>query len=287
MPITPNLPHSLILSLIHGGIRRGRGLSRLTWALAGPLVVCWLSACSVTNKALVNHHNVMPAVGDSGVEQITLEQALGRIERIEKALTLFVCGPQLKVLINEARAMCSNERENGNESGQEPAQPMCNDKKLKVPLAVAERELLEAAPNQRPGRASLGRVRELELSEQNIGGKLMALRHEVVYLNGEGTVATARLERLRAFAEEKRLPFTRFLIITDGDDASNRAVVAKQLLEKVLAEGGSRDHEMRSAPMFEPPWIIPMRVRLFGPDRRQAMEPKNPAVFIFRTDCPE
>ncbi|HNN94215.1 MAG TPA: hypothetical protein PKI03_18185 [Pseudomonadota bacterium] len=256
------------------------------------LSLCLLYACAIPSKVQVNPPALPPVVYvDSSNEPITLEQAIVRIERLENTLTLFVCGPQLKVLINEARAMCANEdesvKETGNNRGGERAEPMCNDKKLKVPLAVAERELLEAAPNPRAARGGAGRVRDIELSEQNIGGKLMALRHEVIYLNGDGTLASTRMQRLRAFAEEKRLPFTRFLIITDGEGAPNRAVAAKQLLEKVLAEQASTEPAMRSAPMFEPPWIIPMRVRLFGPDRRQPMEPRIPAVFIFRTDCPE
>jgi hypothetical protein len=255
------------------------------------LVACLLSACMAPTKMVVNTPSVTHAVSPESVnEPISLEQAIGRIERLENALTLFVCGPQLKVLINEARAMCTSDAEGspgGGTAGAGPAEPMCNDSKLKVPLAVAERELLEAAPNPRARRAGPGRGQDIELSEKNIGGKLMALRHEVIYLNSDGTLASTRMERVRAFAEEKRLPFTRFLIITDGDNATNRAVAAKQLLEKVLAEGGGNDPSMRSAPMFEPPWIIPMRVRLFGPDRRQPVEPKIPAVFIFRTDCPE
>lgn len=258
----------------------------------GPvMVVCLLSACMVPTKTAVNTPSVTHVVTSESVnEPITLEQAIGRIERLENALTLFVCGPQLKVLINEARAMCTSEAAGAPGSGTAgvvPAEPMCNDTKLKVPLAVAERELLEAVPNPRARRAGPGRGQDIELSEKNIGGKLMALRHEVIYLNPDGSLASTRMERVRAFAEEKRLPFTRFLIITDGDNATNRAVAAKQLLEKVLAEGGGNDPSMRSAPMFEPPWIIPMRVRLFGPDRRQPVEPKVPAVFIFRTDCPE
>lgn len=251
-----------------------------------------LSACPASHKAMINgsdHRTI--TTNDAGGEQISLEQAVGRIERLEKALTLFVCGPQLKVLINEARATCSNEAESaaGSPAGgdEQRAQPMCNSKKLKVPLAVAEHELLEAAPSPRVGRGSPGRVLNIELTEQNIGGKLMALRHEVIYLNADGTLASKRMERLRAFADEKRLPFTRFLIITDVEDGTNRAVAAKHLLEKVLTGPNGPEHEMRSAPLFEPPWIIPMRVRLFGPDRRQPLEPSNPAVFIFRTDCPE
>lgn len=256
------------------------------------LFVILLSACVEANQALVQPSSAnLAQPGDSATEPISLEQAIGRIERLEKALTLFVCGPQLKVLMNEARAMCTNGRDmgplSGNPGSSEPAEPMCNDKKLKVPLAVAERELVEATPSPRAGRGNVSRLRDMELSEQNMGGKLMALRHEVIYLNAEGTVASTRMERLRIFADEKRLPFTRFLIITDGEDAANRALVAKQLLEKVLAERNPSEHEMRSTPLFEPPWIIPMRVRLFGPDRRQPMEPKNPAVYIFRTDCPE
>lgn len=266
----------------------------LRWWLKGigPLMLAsLLSACVAPNRTLVNTPSVAQVVpSESANEPITLEQAIGRIERLENALTLFVCGPQLKVLINEARAMCTNDAEGApgnNTGGAKPAEPVCNDVDLKVPLAVAERELLEAAPNPRLRRVGPGRGQDIELSEKNIGGKLMALRHEVIYLNADGSLASTRMERVRAFAEEKRLPFTRFLIITDGENAINRAVVAKQLLEKVLADVGGHEPAMRSAPLFEPPWIIPMRVRLFGPDRRQPVEPKNPAVFIFRTDCPE
>ncbi len=251
-------------------------------ALLG-LSLSFLAACQPLSPppviAPTTQHTQSASRGST--EANGLPEAFSRIERLEKALTLFVCGPQLKTLLNEARAMCSAE-----ESASKQTVPMCDEVKLKVPLAVAASELLSPNPVARPGRGG-ARQKDRELNEQNMGGKLMALRHEVLYLDN-GKPSDYRKDRLRTFAEENRLSFTRFLIIADGEGAQGRAEAARQALEEQLRESGAVADHQKIDTLFEPPWIIPMRVKLYGPDSRQeGADPKGPAVFIFRTDCPE
>ena len=187
-----------------------------------------------------------------------------RVRVLEEIIPLLACGPEIRALIQDVRSLCETMTDGYTE-------PICDEKKLKIAIVKAEREL-----------------------DAKVGKKLLqVLRHEVLYLSANGEISSRRRERLSALAQERRLPGTKFLIIAGGDDGLQRARFARSLLikegipakESVHADDGSTKQVDR----YETAWKLSLSVtpnELRPLDRPSALEPKdmNRAVFIFRID---
>ncbi len=197
------------------------------------------------------------------VDAEVLESLNERIRVVEESLPLLACGPEVKALLQDVRALC--------EQPSADSLPICDEKKLKIAIVKAEREL-----------------------DQRVGKKLLAvLRHEILYLTENGELASKRAERVAVMAKERRMPSTKFLIVAGGDDGLVRARHARALLvkhgipekERVVESDGT----IKEVERFETAWKLPLNVQatdLRSFDKPSALEPKDlsRAVFVFRTD---
>jgi hypothetical protein len=205
-----------------------------------------------------------------------------RVHILEDSLPLLACGPELRALFRDIRRECNGGAPADSEASAEgkPAAPRteaatCKVEQLKGAIASAERDL----------------------DTRSIGQKLVSLlRHEVVYLSDSLTVSSVREKRLRLLAAERRLPSTRFLVVTapgnSNIDAERRAnaVIARLSSLGIPLRETLTDGETRSVSRFDYPWIYRINVpqqSLKPADRPVPPEPRDPekAVYIFRSEC--
>jgi len=210
--------------------------------------------------------------GGSEKEQESYAALSERVRVLEDSLPLLACGPELRALLREVREKCKS-KEVTSAAPSKSMDTMCNEKEMKVAIAVAEREL------------------ETKL----IGQKLLTLlRHEVVYPSQDGKISTQRDSRLKSLAEERRLPSTRFLVIAGGVDATQRMDTVMERLRHhgvPERENTSEGDTEKSVERFERPWHynlgIPLaKLKMVDRPVPPAEAPNlERAVYVFRTDC--
>ena len=205
-----------------------------------------------------------------------------RVRVLEESMPLLACGPELRALFRDIRRECNagtaleSEGASEGKTADQPESSTCKVEQLKGAIASAERDL----------------------ETRSIGQKLISLlRHEVVYLSDRDTISSWREKRLRLLAAERRLPSTRFLIVSapipSSADGERRAAVVRNRLSALgipnresVADGDAVRHVVR----FDNPWIYRILVppnMLKPADRPVPPEPRDfeRAVYIFRSEC--
>jgi len=245
------------------------------WGTASLLLsVMALGGVAGCAEGFAEQSSVSTSARVGGKDQDSLAGLAERVRNIEEGLPLLACGPGLRALLREVREKCkSQEAEAQSQATTASSDGMCNEKEMKVAIAVAERDL----DTKRIG------LRLLEL-----------LRHEVIYPGPDGRISMQRELRLKVLAEERRMPSTRFLLVAGGADATRRMEAVSEVLHKhgmpyketVLESDGEK-----SIDRFERPWHYSLGIPLskLKPVDQPVPPAEAPdlerAVFLFRTEC--
>lgn len=213
--------------------------------------------------------------------QKNIDSLTDRVRVLEDSLPLLACGPEMRALFRDIRKECNagvpsdGDAEEGKGAHRWDA-ASCKTEQLTGAITGAERDM----------------------DTRSIGQKLISLlRHEVVYVSEDGKLSSSREKRLQVLASERRLPSTRFLVVTapvnTTQDAERRARAVIDSLVKLgvpefeTIKEGSTERRVRR---FDNPWVYRLMVppQLLKPgDRPIPPEPRDAqrAVYIFRTDC--
>jgi hypothetical protein len=176
-----------------------------------------------------------------------------RVRGLEESMPLLACGPELRALFRDIRKECSASAPAETEAAADGRARVskleggsCRTEQMKGAIASAEREL----------------------DTKSIGQKLISLlRHEVVYLSDNLMPSSGREKRLRTLVTERRLPSTRFLVVTapipSSAEAEKRAGAVVELLKsyglperEVVLEGETK----REVNRFDKPWIYKVMI---------------------------
>lgn len=235
-----------------------------------------LGACApVLAPAADNSAQVLQAL-HKNVEGLT-----DRVRVLEDSLPLLACGPEMRALFRDIRKECN--------AGVPP------DGDPEEAKAAHRFDAVSCKAEQLTG-AIAGAERDMDT--RSIGQKLISLlRHEVVYVSEDGKLTSSREKRLQVLASERRLPSTRFLVVTAPVNTSQEAERrARTVIDSLIRMGipefetikdGSSERRVRR---FDNPWVYRITVpsQLLKPgDRPIPPEPRDAqrAVYIFRTDC--
>lgn len=246
-------------------------------SLAAALPMCLpLAACAPALAPAVDNSAQVLQLMQKNIDGLT-----DRVRDLEDSLPLLACGPEMRALFRDIRKECNagvpaeGEAEE-NKGARRWDVASCKTEQLTGAIAGAERDM----------------------DTRSIGQKLLSLlRHEVVYVSEESKLTSSREKRLQVLASERRLPSTRFLVVTAPVNTSQEAERrARAVIDRLIQMGipefevvkdGSSERRVRR---FDNPWVYRIAVpsQLLKPgDRPIPPEPRDPqrAVYIFRTDC--
>lgn len=235
--------------------------------VSGVSVALLMSSCMPSQSVRNRSHPAVRAatngLAQSGDQPQTGPSIEARVDAIEGALTLLACGPELRTMLRDLREEC---RES------------CDESQLKVVLRDAKEKF----------------------AVRSIGEKLLTLlRHEVVYISvPTAEIASERQKRLREFIAERRLPSTRYVLITAPLPTRTAGEERALAVSRWLTNNGLSEPESladvgaspRPDHRIEPPWPYKLDIKPFmlKPVDRP-VPPEHPdyerAVFVLRTDC--
>ncbi len=242
--------------------------------LAFPAILWLLLGAADCAASVPEQNGPVAAPVPAPSDQQQLKELTGRVDRLEKHLSLLACGPQLKHLLDNIRYECQAQASASANAASDEADTSCGSAQIEPAVVSAERQ-----------------------SDKKFIKLMTVLPHAVVFL-GEGvtSIPTRRTEQLQALIEDTPLlGLTRFLLVTSPlrgkAEASRRAKLLSDWLDAYLtAHKSDAKKDGKVEGKIDVPWLYNFSLNpkdLSPADKFIPTESKDLArgIWVFRTDC--